>query len=376
MIKVQIGDILESPMQSKVNTVNCIGIMGKGIAREFKKLYPEMFEDYEQRCKAHEVKPGVPYLYEDLFGDKIINFPTKDHWKALSKIEHIIQGLDLFIEHYKEWGIESVAFPPLGCGNGGLEWAVVGPIMYQKLSKLDIDVEIYAPFSTNPEHLKPEFLLKNNEVSPIAKAPVTVYPPGWIAVLEILYRLEQMQYTNYVGRIVLQKICYVVTMQGLTTGFAFKQSSYGPFSSQVYEMYKAFGNANLISEQQIGSLLWIRTGSEYTSFRKKVLPRIESQIDAIEKTVDLFSRIKSATQAEEMATILYAYEDISSNSVNDMTTEQEFFNYIIKWKKHWDKPEKLQSIASTIRNLAVLGWITLDYSETLPVDEEESDRSD
>jgi len=367
MIKVQIGNILESPMQAKVNTVNCAGIMGKGIAREFKKLYPEMFEDYEQRCKAREVKPGVPYLYEDLFGDKIINFPTKDHWKALSKIEHIIQGLDLFVGHYKEWGIKSVAFPPLGCGNGGLEWAVVGPLMYQKLSGLDIDVEIYAPFSTNPEHLKPEFLLRNNGASSRAKAPVTVFPPGWIAILEILYRLEQMQYTNYVGRIVFQKICYAVTMQGLATGFEFKQSSYGPFSSQVNEMYKAFGNANLISEQQIGSLLWIRTGSEYPSFRKKVLPRIESQIIAIERTVDLFSRIKSATQAEEMATILYAIDDLRSSSVNEMTTEQEFFDYIIRWKKHWNKPEKLQSIASTIRNLAVLGWINLGYSDTLPV---------
>lgn len=357
-------------MQAKVNTVNCVGVMGKGVALEFKRLYPEMYDDYEQRCKSKEVHPGVPYLFEDIFGTKIINFPTKDHWKTLSKIEYIIHGLDLFVEQYKEWGIESVAFPPLGCGNGGLEWEQVGPIMYRKLSCLDIDIEIFAPFSTNPEHLKPEFLLNTYKATYEAKAPSSSILPGWIAILEVLYRLERMQYTSYVGRTVLQKICYVMTMKGLDTGFVFKQGSYGPFSAQVNHMYKVFGNANLLSEQQQGTLIRIKTGSEYRTFRAKEQQIIEIQKDVIEKTVDLFSRVKSAYQAEEIATVLFAFADLNSERQNQMRTEQEFFDYIIKWKKHWNTPEKKQSIASCIRNLAVMGWVSLDYSESLPIDDE------
>lgn len=371
MIKVKIGNIFESQMQTKVNTVNCTGIMGKGIAKEFKKICPEMFEDYVERCKSREIKPGEPYLYEDIFGVKIVNFPTKDHWRALSKVEYVVKGLDVFIRNYRDWGIESVAFPPLGCGNGGLEWEVVGPIMYQKLNGLDIDIEIFAPFSTNPEHLNPEFLMKNKSISARAKAPVSLFPPGWVAILEILHRLEQMRYVNYIGRTILQKLCYVVTMKGLKTDFVFKQGNYGPFSAQVVEMYKVFGNANLIVEQKVGSLLWIRTGSDYQSLRSRFHDYLESQEEIISDAVNLFSRIKSTSQAEEMATILYAYEDLNSKSGNKKHTEQEFFDYIVNWKPHWNTNLKKQSIASTIRNLAVMGWVTLSYSESLPYYDDE-----
>lgn len=159
MIKVVIGDMFQSSMQVKVNTVNSVGVMGKGIAQIFKQQYPDLYDDYRDRCKNNEVEEGVPYLYENLFGEKFVNFPTKGHWKNLSNIKKIEQGLDIFIEKYKEWGIESIAFPPLGCGNGGLLWQQVGPIMYQKLSKLDIPVEVYAPFGTDKKYLSREFLL-------------------------------------------------------------------------------------------------------------------------------------------------------------------------------------------------------------------------
>jgi O-acetyl-ADP-ribose deacetylase (regulator of RNase III) len=88
-MEILIGDIFESKAQTIINTVNCVGIMGKGIAADFKKRYPEMFEDYAARCKRGGVKPGVPYLYRTLFPPQIINFPTKSHWRAMSRIEDI-----------------------------------------------------------------------------------------------------------------------------------------------------------------------------------------------------------------------------------------------------------------------------------------------
>lgn len=92
-MKVLVGDILRSKAQTLINTVNCVGIMGKGIALEFKKRFPEMFDDYAQRCERKEVKPGVPYLYKTLLPPQIVNFPTKDHWKSVSQITDIERGL-------------------------------------------------------------------------------------------------------------------------------------------------------------------------------------------------------------------------------------------------------------------------------------------
>lgn len=156
-MKVKIGNLFESKCNTIVNAVNCVGVMGKGIALEFKKQYPAMFRDYANKCSLGEVKPGTPYVYEDASGVKILNFPTKDHWRSPSRLSYVVDGLDWFTEHYQEYRIESIAFPALGCGNGGLAWDVVGPIMYQKLKDLPIEIEIYAPFGATQRELSEEF---------------------------------------------------------------------------------------------------------------------------------------------------------------------------------------------------------------------------
>ena len=150
-MQILVGDILKSKAQTLINTVNCVGVMGKGIALEFKEQFPDMYENYVQRCQRGEVKPGVPYLYKTLFPPQIINFPTKDHWKSISKLSDIEYGLKHLLEHYREWGVTSLAIPPLGCGNGQLEWRVVGPLIYRFVNDMTIPVEIYAPYGT---HLK------------------------------------------------------------------------------------------------------------------------------------------------------------------------------------------------------------------------------
>lgn len=146
MIKKLYGNLFESRMETLVNTVNCVGVMGKGIALQFKLRYPEMFHDYKVRCTAGFVVPGEPYLYRDSAGKSILNFPTKRHWRDDSLITDIETGLDCFVQHYREWGITSVAFPPLGCGCGGLSWTQVENLMTRKLSAITIPVEIYMPY--------------------------------------------------------------------------------------------------------------------------------------------------------------------------------------------------------------------------------------
>ena len=144
-IRLKEGNLLNSSSQTLVNTVNCVGAMGKGIALQFKKSYKPMYEDYRRRCQREEVKPGVPYLYRVNRNRMVINFPTKNHWRNKSELRWIETGLDLLVEQVKEWGVTSLAVPALGCGNGGLEWRVVRALMFKKLGTLDIPVEIYAP---------------------------------------------------------------------------------------------------------------------------------------------------------------------------------------------------------------------------------------
>src|ERR1044071_1013522 len=157
-VTVKIGDLFESRAQTLVNTVNCVGIMGKGIALGFKHRFPEMYDDYKHRCKQGQVKLGTPYLCKQDGRAWILNFPTKDHWRGLSRISDISEGLEFLVEHYADWGIKSLAVPPLGCGNGQLDWTVVGPTLFRHLSRLSIPVELFAPDQTPKEQLTLEFL--------------------------------------------------------------------------------------------------------------------------------------------------------------------------------------------------------------------------
>src|SRR5713226_2419534 len=141
-IQYQQGDIFDSKAHVIVNTVNCKGVMGKGLALAFKQRYPAMFPVYQQECKTGKLHIGRPTLYKQST-PWILNFPTKDHWKPPSKIEYLEKGLEYFVANYKKAGIKSIAFPKLGAQNGKLPWDEVGPLMARYLSQLDIDVYIY-----------------------------------------------------------------------------------------------------------------------------------------------------------------------------------------------------------------------------------------
>lgn len=162
-VQILVEDILKSKAQTLINPVNCVGVMGKGIALEFKKRFPDMYDDYAQRCHRGEVRLGVPYLYKTLFPPQIINFPTKDHWKLMSKVSDIERGLKHLRDYYQAWGVTSLAVPALGCGNGQLEWRVVGPLIYRFVKDMPIPIEMYAPYGTHPKELTVEFLAQGED---------------------------------------------------------------------------------------------------------------------------------------------------------------------------------------------------------------------
>lgn len=142
MIHYVSGNIFDSPAQTLVNPVNTVGVMGKGLALEFKKRYPKMFEEYKKQCHDGWLHVGDLMLWraKDHF---VLNFPTKKHWKDPSSLIYVEAGLLSFVNKYESYGISSIAFPKLGCGNGGLDWEVVKPVMERYLQELPIDVYIY-----------------------------------------------------------------------------------------------------------------------------------------------------------------------------------------------------------------------------------------
>lgn len=144
-ITLKQGDIFESKMQTLVNPVNCVGVMGKGLALEFKKRFHAIAWWHKYCCSAGYLTPGRPVLYQSEQTPPILLFPTKNHWRDQSNLDDILNGLDYFILNYQKWGIKSAAFPALGCGNGGLSWRIMQTCMVERLSRVNIPIEIYKP---------------------------------------------------------------------------------------------------------------------------------------------------------------------------------------------------------------------------------------
>lgn len=357
---VKIGNMFESKCSTIVNTVNCVGVMGKGIALEFKQRYPAMYYDYVEKCDTGQVKPGKPFVYQNSDGTKILNFPTKDHWRSPSRLSYVIDGLDWFVKNYESYGINSIAFPPLGCGNGGLTWSIVGPIMYSKLCNLPINIEVYAPFGTSPKEMSIEFLTTNlNEDEVFGKKQLRVNPK-WYLILQVVRELNNREYVLKVGRTIFQKICYVLTRNGVDTGFVFSKGEFGPYSVQVKEAITILANANLIVENQLGRMISLNV-SDDVDIEKKQFSKDEWE--AVRKTVDLFGRVKRTEQAEMIATVLYSYDELQKKQEN--ISDKDIYDFILDWKPHW-QADKEYEICNTIHNLAMLSLMHIVHSQQLP----------
>ncbi len=188
----------------------------------------------------------------------------------------------------------------------------------------------------------------------------------WIALLEVVSQLEKMPYVNRVGQPIFQKICYVMTELKVDAQFKFNQTAYGIFSEDVQEALSILANSNLIAEKQLGRMTVLQIGSEYENARKDYADVLNKYHKEIDKTIDLFSRIKNTEQAEEVTTVLYASRNLKADPTKATLSEQELFDYILQWKKQWNNAEKRIKLSSTIRNLQILNWLKLQYSSSLP----------
>ena len=235
MIKYITGNILDSDAQALVNTVNTMGVMGKGIALQFKKAYPNNYKAYEKACKNSELQVGKMFVTVDsntTSGERtIINFPTKTNWRKPSEYKYIEDGLENLIEIISHKQIKSIAIPPLGAGNGGLKWEKVKSIIEQKLEHLNVDVFVYEPTLQIQEHLIKERVKLTN-----ARA----------LLLYVLYDL--VRNGEYVSEFSSEKVCYFLQKFGAKKFFKlqFEPNFYGPYSGKVRFVLNAINGSYLM----------------------------------------------------------------------------------------------------------------------------------
>jgi O-acetyl-ADP-ribose deacetylase (regulator of RNase III)/uncharacterized protein YwgA len=365
MINVVKGDLFESKAQTLVNTVNCVGVMGNGVALGFKKRFPEMYEDYVRRCNAGEVRLGRPYLYRTLLPPWVLNFPTKGHWRSVTRLSDIVEGLDFLGSHYRDWGIESLAVPPLGCGEGQLEWRVVGPTLYRRLAELDVDVELYAPFNAADAELDPAFLSDAASGLPEGGAPMRV-PPAEVALAVILRFIEREPYRWPVGRVTFQKLAYFATRSGLPTGLDFRRGSYGPFAAELKRMESRLINNGLVVERRQGRMLELRTGPTYRDAVAKYKADLETWRTEIGRVADLLLRANTK-RAEVLATAHFAANELTDGGESS-PSEDAVVDAVLAWKVRRKPALSKVEVEDAVRTLNLLGWITAEPSDSISHD--------
>ncbi len=369
MVRVTVGDLFSSSAQTLTNTVNRVGVMGKGIALGFKQRFPDMYDDYVERCAKGEVQLGRPYLFKRVVFPWILVFPTKDDWRSASRLEDIANGLDYLEKHYREWGITSLAVPPLGCGHGGLEWSVVGPVLYQKLRKLDIHVELYAPFDVLPEQLSEQFLLGGPGSPHLAKA-FGGAPLGIVAVVEVIRRLREQGYRRPIGHVLFQKLAYFVGALGLPTGTNFLRGAYGPFSRDVKRLAVKLINNGLLVEQRGREGFAYKPGPSFETFKASVAEELQHHEKTITQITDLFSRLD--TRKAELAAAVHFVAKELSDKLGSLPSVDSVVEEIRNWKARRRQPFPTGMIANCVLYMAAAGLIRVseERSKYLPLEEE------
>jgi O-acetyl-ADP-ribose deacetylase (regulator of RNase III) len=230
MIRFTTGDILASNAEALVNTVNCVGIMGRGIALQFKDAYPKNFKAYESACSRQEVQPGKMFVFENhLFNNPkyIINFPTKRHWKGKSRLEDIESGLADLVRVIRDRQIKSVAIPPLGSGLGGLDWRIVRPKIEEALKELEgVEVTVFEPRVAGD----------SAKANPSTNVPDMT--PGRAALVALVSRYLSALMDPFVTLLEAQKLMYFMQEAGQELKLNYVKGPYGPYAENLRHVLK------------------------------------------------------------------------------------------------------------------------------------------
>jgi len=341
MIKYKTGNLLDSKAEALVNTVNTVGVMGKGIALQFKNLFPANYKLYTKAYKDDELKIGKLLITEEetlLAGKKvIINFPTKTSWRLPSEYIYIEFGLEELVRVVKEKNIKSIAIPPLGSGNGGLDWNRVKLIMEKYLSELDCDIYIYEPSTVIKEALKKE------------RVKLT---PARAMLLAVLYDL--VRNGEFVSEFSSEKIAYFLQRFGAKNTFKleFQQNFYGPYSGKVKHVLYYLNGSYIMGysskDKKPFEELGLIPDAEITV--NEFLDKIENKEYRVivEKTKTFLSGFYSPFGLELLSTIDFIIREKDAKTQEDIIKELE--NWSDRKKTLFTNPKFIQLAITNLQS--------------------------
>ncbi len=340
MIELVQGDILQADAEALVNTVNCVGVMGRGIALQFKKVFPENFKSYKAACDRKELQPGRMFIHDlnSLYNPRyVINFPTKRHWKGKSRMEDIESGLQNLVEEVRKRKIQSIAIPPLGSGLGGLPWADVRRRIEAAFSDLkDVRVLLYEPTGAPPA----EKMVHAN------KTPgLTV---GRAALLILIRRYLAAVMDPFVTLLEIHKLMYFMQEAGEDLKLRYTKGTYGPYAENLRHVLtlmeghfiSGYGDAEDDPQREINLL------PEILPLAERFLENHLTTQDHFQRVVDLISGFETPFGMELLSTVHWvanhdgaATDDQAVNETYEWNARKRMFQ-----EKHirlaWDVLER------------------------------------
>ena len=341
------GNLLTADVDALVNTVNTVGVMGKGIAYQFRRAFPAMFDEYRQAAKAGEIHLGRMHIWrnEGLTSPRyVINFPTKRHWKSPSRLADIESGLADLTKVLSNLDIRSVAVPPLGCGNGGLNWNDVEPIILKAFASLpNLDVRLYLPAGapSAPEMLE--------------RRPRPAWSPGKAALVRLI--AEYGERALDVSLIEVQKLMYFLQVAGEQLRLNYEKSYYGPYAENLQQVLRSVeghflvgygdGSSKVSAAEPIAPLPGIaEEAADYLHSQPETGARID-------RVLDLADGYESAYSMELLSNVHW----VATVKADPATDVDEATKRIAEWTPRKARMFTRDHIDTAWKHLAEGGWL-------------------
>lgn len=344
MIKLTKGNLLHSTAQALVNTVNCDGYMGKGIALQFKQAFPNNYREYHNACKRGDVQPGKMFVAEEQVetGTKIIiNFPTKRHWREKSRLEDIESGLLNLVKVIQEYKITSIAIPPLGCGLGGLKWETVKPLIECAFSELpEIEVFIFEPQGAPAATSMP---VRTKKKMTVVRA----------LFIQLMKKYKEYDYT--LTLLEIQKLAYFLQEAGQPLRLNFTKYIYGPYAHNLNKVLEAM-ESHYISgfgeSQKPNTEIKLLPGALEEAEELLKTESAETH-DRLNKVADLIEGFETPYSMELLATVHW----VATHGDIDAKNEDAIVSAVHGWNQRKKNIFQSDHIKVAWQQLVACGWI-------------------
>jgi len=345
MIEYKKGNILAEDVEAIVNTVNCVGIMGRGIALQFKNSFPDNFKAYAAACKAKEVQPGRMFIYETgrLTNPRyIVNFPTKRHWKGKSRMEDVDAGLIALAEEIRARNIRSIAIPPLGSGLGGLDWSSVRPKIEVVLRGIaDLKVVVFEPSE----------VLADERANSSSDTPKMT--PGRAALVTLMHRYLTGLLDPFISLLEVHKLMYFLQVAEEPLQLKYTKALYGPYAENLRHVLKAV-EGHLVSGYADGGdapdkQLELVPGALEDA--RSFLEGKDDTVSRMNKVFELVEGFETPFGLELLSTVHWIITHEQANTLDDIVSKTYAWN---DRKRQFTK----RQIALAADVLDRKGWIT------------------